>query len=81
MRFFELFDLFRFVTSWDDPSIAPNTIRLFAKKVPVFLLMQSIVFIPILSGAAPPRKHYNAHYLLNSINTVMLKGCYRLSLS
>jgi len=34
-RFFQLIDLFRFVTSWDDPSITPNTVRLFAKKVPV----------------------------------------------
>jgi hypothetical protein len=30
-----LIDLFGFVISWDDPSITPNTIRLFAKKVPV----------------------------------------------
>ena len=34
-RFFDLIDLFGFVNSWDDPSITPNTIRLFAKKVPV----------------------------------------------
>ena len=34
-RFFDLIDLFGFVISWDDPSITPNTIRLFAKKVPV----------------------------------------------
>jgi len=34
-RFYELIDLFGFVTSWDDPSITPNTIRLFAKNVPV----------------------------------------------
>ena len=34
-RFFDLIDLFGFVMSWDDPSITPNTIRLFAKKVPV----------------------------------------------
>ena len=30
-----MIDLFGFVISWDDPSITPNTIRLFAKKVPV----------------------------------------------
>ena len=34
-RFYELIDLFGFVTLWDDPSITPNTIRLFAKNVPV----------------------------------------------
>jgi len=34
-RFFDLIDLFGFVIYWDDPSITPNTIRLFAKKVPV----------------------------------------------
>ncbi len=34
-RFYELIDLFWFVTSWDDPSITPNTIRLFVKNVPV----------------------------------------------
>jgi hypothetical protein len=28
-------DLFRFVTSWEDPSITPNIMRLFVKKVPV----------------------------------------------
>jgi hypothetical protein len=34
-RFHELINLFQFVTSWDDPSITPNMIRLFGKKVPV----------------------------------------------
>ncbi len=34
-RFYELINLFWFVTSWDDPSITPNTIRLFPKNVPV----------------------------------------------
>ncbi len=34
-RFFELFNLFPFVSSWDHPTILPNTTRLFAKMVPV----------------------------------------------
>ncbi len=34
-RFFDLIDFFGFVMSWDDPSITPNTIRRFAKKVTV----------------------------------------------
>jgi hypothetical protein len=34
-RFYELINLFWFITSWDDPSITPNTIRLFGKNVPV----------------------------------------------
>ncbi len=34
-RFYELINLFWFVTSWDDPSITPNMIRLFTKNVPV----------------------------------------------
>jgi hypothetical protein len=38
-RFYELINLFWFVTSWDDPSITPNTIRLFAKNV---LVMASL---------------------------------------
>ncbi len=36
-----MIDLFWFVTSWDDPSITPNTIRLFAKNVPVMTSLES----------------------------------------
>jgi hypothetical protein len=34
-RFFDLMDLFRLVTSWEDRSITPSTMRHCAKKVPV----------------------------------------------
>ncbi len=36
-----MIDLFGFVISWDDPSITPNTIRLFAKKVPVTAFLEN----------------------------------------
>jgi hypothetical protein len=42
-KFFQLIDLFRFVTSWDDPSITPNTVRLFAKKVPVTASLENYI--------------------------------------
>jgi hypothetical protein len=40
-RFFELLDLFQCITSWDNPSMTPNTVRLFAKKVPVMASLEN----------------------------------------
>ncbi len=57
-RFYELMDLFCFVTSWDDPSITPNTIRLFAKNVPVTASLKNYTDAVVARFIADGTSHF-----------------------